>query len=74
MGLEHGSYCAGCCWALMALMFVIGVMNVLWMALIAGFVLIEKVLSGGDWIGRATGLVLAGWGLGLIASVSLSAI
>jgi predicted metal-binding membrane protein len=74
MGLEQGSYCAGCCWALMALMFVIGVMNVLWMALIAGFVLIEKVVPGGDWIGRVTGLVLAGWGLGLIATVFLSAI
>jgi predicted metal-binding membrane protein len=69
MGLEQGSYCAGCYWALMPLMFVTGVMNVLWMALLAGFVLIEKVLPGGDWIGRATGLVLGGWGLWMFASV-----
>jgi predicted metal-binding membrane protein len=69
MGLEQGSYCAGCCWALMAIMFVTGVMNVLWMALLAAFVLIEKVLPGGDWVGSATGLVLGGWGVWLIASV-----
>jgi predicted metal-binding membrane protein len=55
----------------MALLFVSGVMNMLWMAVIAGLVLIEKVVPGGDWIGRATGVVLGGWGLGLIASVFL---
>jgi predicted metal-binding membrane protein len=69
MGLEQGSYCAGCCWALMAVMFVTGVMNVLWMALLAGFVLIEKVLPGGHWVGSLTGLVLSGWGVWLIVSV-----
>ena len=43
LGLRHGAYCVGCCWALMALLFVGGVMNVLWIAAIAIFVLIEKV-------------------------------
>lgn len=44
MGVEHGMYCVGCCWVLMVLLFVAGVMNPLWIALIAGFVLAEKVL------------------------------
>lgn len=47
MGLEHGAYCLGCCWFLMTLMFVAGVMNLLWMALIAGYILLEKVLPPG---------------------------
>jgi predicted metal-binding membrane protein len=62
MGLEHGSYCVGCCWFLMALLFVAGVMNLLWVAIIAAFVLAEKVLPRGDLVGRVAGgmLVLAG--------------
>lgn len=68
MGLEHGSYCAGCCWALMALLFVAGVMNLLWVAAIAGFVLVEKLAPAGHWIGRAGGLTLVVWGVWLLAS------
>ena len=62
MGVEHGSYCVGCCWFLMALLFVAGVMNLLWVAIIAAFVLAEKVLPRGDLVGRVAGgmLVLAG--------------
>jgi len=45
MGLRHGAYCIGCCWALMALLFVGGVMNVLWIAVLALVVLLEKVLT-----------------------------
>jgi predicted metal-binding membrane protein len=63
MGFRHASHCVGCCWALMALLFVAGVMNLLWVAAIAAFVLIEKVLPAGRVIGRVTGVVLAGWGL-----------
>jgi len=63
MGAEHGAFCVGCCWALMLLLFAVGVMNLLWVALIAGFVLIEKVLPprslGGRWIGRTAGVMLA---------------
>lgn len=62
MGLEHGAYCVGCCWFLMGLLFVGGAMNLLWVAAIALFVLIEKVLPIGVSAARITGglLVLAG--------------
>jgi predicted metal-binding membrane protein len=62
MGLRHGSYCVGCCWVLMALLFVTGVMNLLWVAAIAAFVLVEKVAPAGPWLSRVTGLLLAGGG------------
>lgn len=68
MGLRHGAYCLGCCWVLMALLFVLGVMNLLWIAALAGFVLMEKVAPGGFWIGRVTGVLLVAWGLWMIAS------
>jgi predicted metal-binding membrane protein len=62
MGLEHGAFCLGCCWVIMLLLFVGGVMNLLWVAIIAIFVLVEKVLPQGRIAGRAAGaaLVLAG--------------
>ncbi|MBI4558522.1 MAG: DUF2182 domain-containing protein [Candidatus Hydrogenedentes bacterium] len=62
MGLEHGLYCLGCCWILMALLFVGGVMNLLWIATITVFVLIEKAAPGGTIVGRVCGvcLILAG--------------
>ena len=56
MGLRHGAYCIGCCWALMALLFVGGVMNVLWIAAISAFVLVEKVVPAGRLISRVAGL------------------
>ncbi len=62
MGLKHGAYCTGCCWFLMALLFVAGVMNLLWVAAIAAFVLIEKVAPAGHWVGRIAGLLLIGLG------------
>lgn len=63
MGVEHGAYCVGCCWPLMLLLFVGGVMNLLWVAAIAVFVLVEKLLSAGTQTGRwlsGGGLVAAG--------------
>jgi predicted metal-binding membrane protein len=62
MGLRHGRYCVGCCWVLMALLFVAGVMNLLWVAAMAAFVLVEKVLPHGQLVGRVVGgmLMLAG--------------
>ena len=62
MGLEHGAFCVGCCWVLMGLLFVGGVMNLLWVAAIAAFVLLEKVVPHGVLAGRLSGalLVLAG--------------
>jgi predicted metal-binding membrane protein len=69
MGLRHGTYCIGCCWLLMALLFVAGVMNLAWVAAIAAFILIEKV--GGSWVVRASGLVLTLWGGWMLARVLL---
>jgi predicted metal-binding membrane protein len=62
MGLRHGSYCVGCCWVLMALLFVAGVMNLLWVAAIAVLILVEKVLPRGELVGRVAGgaFMLAG--------------
>ena len=62
MGLRHGAYCIGCCWLLMALLFVAGVMNLWWVAAIAVFVLVEKITPAGPWIARATGALLMLWG------------
>ena len=55
MGMRHGSFCVGCCWLLMALLFVAGVMNLLWVVAIAGLVLVEKLVRGGVWVGRVGG-------------------
>jgi predicted metal-binding membrane protein len=62
MGIEHGVYCVGCCWSLMLLLFVGGVMNLVWIAGLAIIVLLEKVTLPGRWIARAAGalMVLAG--------------
>ena len=62
MGLQHGLYCLGCCWMLMALLFVGGLMSLAWVGAIALFVLVEKTMPWGDWIGRLTGLLLVLWG------------
>jgi predicted metal-binding membrane protein len=58
MGLRHGAYCVGCCWALMALLFVAGVMNLVWVAVIALFVMAEKILAKGELLGRVAGIAL----------------
>lgn len=67
MGIRHGYYCVGCCSLLMALLFVAGIMNLLWVAIIAAFVLIEKVAPAYGWISRAAGVVMTVWGAALIA-------
>lgn len=66
MGLRHGLVCVGCCWLLMLLLFVAGVMNLLWVAVIAGLVMVEKVVRGGPVIGMVTGAVLAAWGVWVV--------
>ena len=58
MGVRHGIYCVGCCWVLMGLLFVAGVMNLLWVAAIAVFVLIEKVVPHGEQASRVAGALL----------------
>lgn len=62
LGALHGLFCVGCCWALMLLLFTAGVMNLLWVALISGFVFVEKLLPSGKLVGRLAGigLILAG--------------
>lgn len=67
MGLAHGAFCVGCCWVLMALLFVGGVMNLLWIAALAGFVLLEKVLPHGGLVGRAIGAMLIAAGVWMLA-------
>ena len=62
MGLRHGMYCTVCCWALMALLFVGGVMNLLWVLALTLVVLGEKALPRGDLLGRLGGLALIAWG------------
>lgn len=68
MGVEHGLYCLGCCWLLMALLFAAGMMSLLWMALIAAFVLVEKLFPAGPWIARGSGAALLGVGVYLLAT------
>lgn len=69
MGLKHGAFCTVCCWFLMALLFVLGAMNILWMALITGITLVEKVVPWGDKFSRAAGVVLALWGGLILAGI-----
>lgn len=66
MGIEHGAYCLGCCWLLMALLFAVGVMNLLWVATLTLLVLGEKLLHGGAWIARISGAAMAGYGIWLV--------
>jgi predicted metal-binding membrane protein len=67
LGLRHGAYCVGCCWALMALLFVGGVMNVLWIILLAIFVLLENVLPFGRQFAPLAGIVLLAAGAWLLS-------
>jgi len=57
-GLRHGAFCVGCCWVLMALLFVAGVMNLLWIAVIAAYVIAEKWAPGVEWFSHAVGTLL----------------
>ncbi len=68
MGLRHGGYCLGCCWVLMLLLFVGGIMNIAWIAGIAVFVLVEKLAPAGHWIGRGAGVALILWGVATLAT------
>lgn len=71
MGTHHGIYCVACCWGLMLLLFVGGVMNLMWIVGLAIFVLIEKLVPAGQWMGQAGGVLLTGAGAVLVA-VSLA--
>jgi predicted metal-binding membrane protein len=62
MGVRHGLFCLGCCWALMALLFVGGVMNLAWVAALAVAVAIEKLVARGERVATILGLALIGVG------------
>ena len=68
LGLRHGGYCVGCCWVLMALLFVVGVMNVLWIALLALLVLLEKVTPLGRTVARIAGVAFVVAGVWMLLS------
>jgi predicted metal-binding membrane protein len=67
MGATHGLYCVGCCWMLMLLLFAVGVMNLAWIALIAGFVFVEKLLPGARIVSRLAGVLLVVLGAAVLA-------
>jgi len=71
MGLRHGLFCLGCCWALMGLLFVAGVMNLLWVAVLAALVLAQKLLPVGRLAGWVTGAVLLAAGVAVLARAAL---
>ena len=66
MGAHHGAFCLGCCWALMALLFVGGVMNLFWIVGIAAYVAIEKLVPRMNWIDKVLGVLLIGAGILLL--------
>jgi predicted metal-binding membrane protein len=68
LGLRHGGYCVGCCWLLMTLLFVGGVMNVIWIALLALLVLLEKVTPFGRWVAHAAGVACVDAGAWMLLS------
>lgn len=72
MGLEHGSFCLGCCWFLMGLLFFGGIMNLFWIIGLAGFVLLEKTVPIGSWIGRIFGVGVAAWGVLMFATATFT--
>lgn len=68
MGVRHGIYCVGCCWGLMLLLFVGGVMNLVWILGLAVYVLVEKLFPGGEWLSRAAGVSLMVAGAALLVA------
>jgi predicted metal-binding membrane protein len=66
LGFRHGIYCLGCCWALMVLLFALGVMNLFWIAGLAILVLLEKVLPSGRVIARIAGIAIFAGGVWLL--------
>ena len=69
MGLQHGAYYLGCCWLLMLLLFVGGVMNLAW---VAGLALVEKLAPAGNWIRRVAGMFRVGWGVTTLYAPALT--
>jgi predicted metal-binding membrane protein len=70
MWLEHGTYCLGCCWFLMGLLFFGGIMNLFWIAGFAGFVLLEKTIPLDHWLGRTVGIPVAAAGVFMLTTAA----
>ena len=69
MGLSHGAFCVGCCWALMLTGFALGVMNLAWMAVLTVVIAVETLGPRGERIGRLAGAALVVWGLILLSGI-----
>jgi predicted metal-binding membrane protein len=69
MGMRHGGYCLGCCWALMCVLFVVGVMNLVWVAALSAFVLVEKIGPAGMLAARVAGAAMVLLGMLFVAGV-----
>lgn len=67
MGIRHGAFCLGCCWALMGVLFVVGVMNLAWVGILTVFILVEKVGSAGAHVARAGGILLIAVGATMLS-------
>ena len=75
MGLHHGLFCLGCCWGLMLVLLTVGVMNLVWMALVAAVIFIEKVLPFGWATAKVVGILLLGVGISLaVMSIPVTSI
>lgn len=68
MGVRHGMYCLGCCWALMTVLFVVGVMNLAWVAALTVFILAEKFGGAGIRISTVGGVAMIGAGILVMAA------
>ena len=68
MGLSHGTFCLGCCWALMCVLFAVGVMNMIWIATLTAFVLLEKIGPGGVIVARVAGAAMLVLGIFRLAA------
>ena len=66
MGLHHGVFCLGCCWALMLVLFAVGIMNLAWVAVLAAFVLVEKIGPSGALVSRIGGAMMIALGIGFL--------
>jgi predicted metal-binding membrane protein len=66
MGFEHGASCVACCWSLMLVLFIVGVMNLVWVVLLTAVVAVEKLAPSAHWPRFAVGTSLAAWGISLM--------
>jgi predicted metal-binding membrane protein len=71
MGIDHGAYCVGCCWGLMLVMFVMGLMSLAWMGLLTVVIFLEKVTSYGPALSKVAGGILIVLGVGILLHPSL---